>query len=275
MIELPECVTLAAQLNETVKGKVIESTVANTSPHKFAWLSGDTKAYNDLLAGKTLGESRGFGGKVEIEAEDKRIVLAEGVNVRYVPAGGKLPRKHQLLITFTDSSSLVCSVQMYGGIWAFTAGTFDDEYYRIAKEAVSPLSAAFDWAYFQNLAEGNENKSAKAFLATEQRVPGLGNGVLQDILFNAKIHPKTKIGSLSEEELKALFDSVKSTLQEMAEQGGRDTEGDLFGNPGGYRTKMSKNTVGKLCLACGGIIEKASYMGGSVYYCPMCQKERK
>ncbi|MDP2965189.1 MAG: hypothetical protein Q8N39_04010 [Pelolinea sp.] len=69
-----------------------------------------------------------------------------------------------------------------------------------------------------------------------------------------------------------LFTSVISTLKEMADKGGRDTERDLFGNPGGYATKCSKLTVGKTCAVCGGLFEKASYMGGSVYFCPGCQK---
>ena len=35
--------------------------------------------------------------------------------------------------------------------------------------------------------------SAKAFLATEQRIPGLGNGCLQDILFRAGLNPRKKL----------------------------------------------------------------------------------
>ena len=275
MIELPESISLARQLNKTVKGKVIAGVAANASPHKFAWYFGDPAGYHALLEGKTVGESRGDGGKVEIEAEDKRILLAEGINVRFLPEGEKLPKKHQLLITFTDSSVLVCSVQMYGGLWAFTEGTYENEYYAAAQQKPSPLSGAFDLPYFLQLAEGNGKLSAKAFLATEQRIPGLGNGVLQDILFNARINPRTKIGLLTEQEIQTLFDSVKTTLQQMADQNGRDTETDLFGNPGGYQTLMSKNTVGKPCPACGGAIVKAAYMGGSVYVCPACQKERK
>ena len=58
----------------------------------------------------------------------------------------------------------------------------------------------------------------------------------------------------------------------MVERGGRDTERDLFGKTGGYQTQMSKNTVGKPCLRCGETIVKEAYMGGSVYYCPHCQK---
>ena len=275
MIELPESISLSKQLNKTIRGKVIDNVVANASPHKFAWLSGDSKAYNALLKGKTVGESRGVGGKVEIAVEDARILLAEGINLRYIAAGETLPKKHQLLIRFTDGAALVCSVQMYGGLWAFIEGMYDNEYYLAAKHKPSPLSNAFDWEMFRSMAKENENKSAKAFLATEQRIPGLGNGVLQDILYNARINPKTKIKLLSEQELKYLFDNIKTTLKQMADQGGRDIETDLFGKPGGYHTLMSKNTLSKSCPGCGGDIIKKAYMGGSVYYCPVCQKERK
>ena len=275
MIEIPESVSLARQLNDTVKGKVIASVLANASPHKFAWFYGDSSQYDALLRGKTVGEARGVGGKVEIALGRLRILLAEGVNVRYFPAGEAPPAKHQLRIAFTDSSALVCTVQMYGGLWVFQEGDNDNEYYLAAKRKPSPRSDLFDLPYFLDLAEDCASLSAKAFLATEQRIPGLGNGVLQDILFNARVHPKTKISKLSGQELETLFDSVKTTLNQMTEQGGRDTETDLFGNPGGYQTLMSKNTAGKPCPVCGGTILKAPYMGGSVYLCPGCQKERK
>ena len=114
--------------------------------------------------------------------------------------------------------------------------------------------------------------SAKAFLATEQRFPGLGNGVLQDILFAARIHPKRKLRDLTEAERERLLSAVVSVLGEMTAQGGRDTEKDLFGRVGGYATKMSKNTLTHGCPVCGGTITKEAYLGGSVYYCPACQK---
>jgi formamidopyrimidine-DNA glycosylase len=66
-----------------------------------------------------------------------------------------------------------------------------------------------------------------------KRIPGLGNDVLQDILWKAKLHPRRKVNSLNEEEKDALFSSIKRTLRMMTEQGGRDTEKDLFGNKGG------------------------------------------
>ena len=41
MIELPEAYTLANQLGQAFLGKTIVNATANTSPHGFAWYSGD------------------------------------------------------------------------------------------------------------------------------------------------------------------------------------------------------------------------------------------
>jgi len=124
---------------------------------------------------------------------------------------------------------------------------------------------------YQLLAESKPTLSAKAFLATEQRFPGIGNGVLQDILFAAGIHPKRKIAALGAPEQDALLSRIVSVLRDMTEHGGRDTEKDLFGRAGGYRTKLSKNTLASSCPRCGGPLVKEAYMGGAVYYCPTCQ----
>ncbi len=95
--------------------------------------------------------------------------------------------------------------------------------------------------------------------------------MLQDILFEARIHPKRKVETLKEEEWNGLYQAVISVLREMTEQGGRDTEKDLFGNPGRYVTKMSKNACAAGCPVCGGAVTKEAYLGGSVYYCSTCQ----
>ncbi len=274
MLELPEAIVIAEQVRTALRGKRIRSVTANQSPHKFAWFYGDPDNYNSLLSGHTIGGAMPWGGMVEISAGPARILLGDGVSLRYLPIGERLPSKHQLLIEFDDSSSLVGSVQMYGGLWAFPAGEFDNQYYLAAKQKPSPLTDEFDYAYFRSLLEGEklQSLSAKAFLATEQRIPGLGNGVLQDILWAARIHPKRKVATLSDEELRALFGSVKSVLHEMAARGGRDTERDLYGRSGSYRTVLSRNTVDTPCPACGTTIKKEAYMGGSVYYCGGCQR---
>ena len=273
MIELPEAAVLAKQISKAVTGKRIKKVTAATSPHKFAWYYGDPKEYHGLLAGKAIGTAASYGGLVEISVSDATLLFGDGVNLRYYEAEEALPDKHQLWIEFEDGSSLVGSVRMYGGLWAFPAGRFDNKYYKISKEKTSPLSDAFDGTYFDSLFIEKTNKmSLKAFLATEQRIPGLGNGVLQDILFNAKMHPKKKANTLSSKDKEELLDSLKLTLTQMVAGGGRDTEIDLQGKPGGYKTVLSRNTVNKPCLVCGTIIKKEAYMGGSIYFCPTCQK---
>ena len=272
MIELPEAVTLAKQLAETLSGKTIRNVVAEHTPHKLAWYFGNPQGYGALLTGKVVDRATSYGGQVEIAAGDARITFSDGVNLRYFQQGEKLPDKHQLLLEFDDGSFLVGSVQMYGGLMAFPEGQNDNQYYLVAKEKPSPLTPDFDEDYFSALfVEGTDKLSLKAFLATEQRVPGIGNGVLQDILFNAQMHPKKKVGTLSDADRKLLFESIKATLAEMVAAGGRDTDNDLFGKPGRYVTELSKNTAGQPCSICGGLIQKEAYMGGSVYYCATCQ----
>lgn len=275
MIELPESLILARQLTKTLKGKEITDVIVNYSPHKFAWFYQNLDDYAGLLIGKRIDQAQANGGQVEVFAGDARIVFTDGVNLRYIQPGGKLPDKHQLLIGFEDDSCIVASVQMYGGLWCFEDGKLDNPYYLVAKEKPNALSAAFSEDYFTNLmnGEGMEKKSLKAMLATDQSIPGLGNGVLQDILFNASLHPRRRMATLTETEKTRLFHSLKCTLAEMLNGGGRDTEKNLFGEKGGYVTQLSKNTLGAPCPRCGGMIIRESYLGGNVYYCGGCQKE--
>jgi formamidopyrimidine-DNA glycosylase len=274
MIEIPEASTLSMQLNKTVAGKRIKDVIASQSPHKFAWFNNDPQDYKSMLSGKVITRAEAVAGYVEITVEDAVLLFGDGVNLRFHRIEEKRPQKHQLLVEFDDFTALSASVQMYGGLWCFNIGEFNNSYFLRAKESICPISEEFDREYFNAIlsAPGAEKLSAKALLATEQRIPGLGNGTLQDILFNAGIHPKKKVSSFTENDKELIYNSIKTTLKEMIEQGGRDTEKDLFGNPGGYITKLSKNTANKPCKICGTTIIKEAYMGGSIYYCPKCQK---
>lgn len=276
MLEIPESNTMAAQLNLTVTGKTIIGAVANASPHRFAWYFGDPAGYNALLTGRAINGAAAVGGMVKITAEDRTILMGDGANIRYYAPDEPLPEKHQLHIALDDGSSIVCSIQMYGGLWAYPKGANDNPYYLAAKEKPSPLSEQYDESYFWGIVSAaKKTLSAKAFLATEQRIPGLGNGALQDILFHAHINPRTKIEALSDEEINRLYCVLKQTLAQMTERGGRDTEKDLFGNSGGYKTLLSSKTYAFPCPGCGGGIMRQAYLGGNVYFCPVCQPEKK
>lgn len=276
MIEAPEARLLCEQLNKTVCGKRITDVFAQYTPHKFAWFYGKPEECAERLVGKTIDKACPQGGMVELTAGDTMLVLTDGVNLRYFEPGAKLPSKHQLLVAFDDESCLLASVRMYGALLCFTQGHFDAPlaaYYETARTKPQVMSDAFDKEYFLGLvnAPDAQKKSAKAFLATEQTIPGLGNGVLQDILYHAHIHPKTKIDKLGAEEKEKMYEQVKETLQDIYRLGGRSTETDLFGVPGQYVASLSKNTAGHACPKCGEAIVKENYLGGSIYYCRGCQ----
>lgn len=273
MIELPEAATLARQLNEKVKGRKIVFAQANHSPHKFAWYTGDPAGYGALLSGRTIIEARASAGAVELAMEGNlTLFFNDGPRLKWHKPGAALPDKHQLLLKFDDGSALTASIQMYGGMQVFPDNKVENAYLEGNRAKLNPLSDAFDRKYFDSLLsqDGVGGLSVKAFLATGQRIPGLGNGVLQDILYNAALNPRRKMETLSDADKNALYHSVKNTLAEMTDKGGRDTETDLYGMLGGYMSILSKNTVGTACPRCGGTISKEPYLGGSVYWCPGC-----
>ncbi len=279
MIEIPESLVIAKQLNETVQDKKILEVEAAHTPHSFAWYAGDPSDYGKIMEGRIIGKATGIGSMIEVElvgedsADKYSFVVGDGANLRYFVPGDKLPERYQTRITFEDESSLICTVAMYGAMFLVQPDIYDNPYYLVAKEKPMPGTEEFDYEYFTSLREDVSGKmSMKAFLATEQRIPGLGNGVLQDILLQTGLHPKTKISTLRESDWKRVYQAIVTVLDEMTGAGGRDTEKTLYGSAGGYRTKLSKKTWQKPCPYCGTMIEKAAYMGGTVYYCSGCQR---
>lgn len=273
MLEIPESTTIAHQAENILVGKVITKVVEASSPHRFTWYSGDVKKYASLLIGRPIESAIGHGAFVSLCCDnDVRVSVSDGVNLKYYPSIESHPKKHQLLIEFDDKSFLAFTVSMYGCIYALK-GISDHPYYRGSLEKLSPLDDDFDEEFFEKLfASTSKDISIKALLATEQRIPGLGNGVLQDILFKAGLNPKKKISTIDDLQKSDLFHTLKFTLESMTEKGGRNTEKDFYGNKGGYECLLSRNTYKEPCPNCDDTIVKEAYLGGSVYYCPTCQQ---
>lgn len=273
MIEIPESAIISRQASGVLTGRTVAGVVNSTSPHKFAFYNGDPANYPALLTGRRIEAVNGYGAFVDmVMDDDTHLLIGDGTNMRYYRAGEQHPAKHQQLVVLDDGSFLVFTVAMYGSVYAFR-GEFDNPYYQGSMHKLNPLDERFDESYFEAMIAGlKKDLSAKALLATEQRIPGLGNGVVQDILFNSGIHPKRKVSALSDLEKIDLLGSVKGTLACMVGLGARDTEKDFFGNWGGYKTVLSKNTCKDPCPNCGHEIVREAYLGGNVYYCPVCQK---
>jgi formamidopyrimidine-DNA glycosylase len=269
MLEYPEVRVIAAQLKKSVCGAVVEKVLPPTKKHKFSWFNGDPVNYNNMIQGAKITDSTAFGIFAEIEFENGcKLCFDDGANIRLIDKD-ELPKDYQLAVILKDNRALVFSVSMYGGIFLHK-DDFNAVYYHQSKQSFDLEGERLKNLFNEHLKD-KSGISVKAFLATEQRFPGLGNGVLQDILFCSGINPRRKISSLTEKEKEDLLYCIENVLKDMTDRGGRDTEKDLHGNAGGYRTIMSKLRMEEGCPECGGKITKEAYMGGSVYYCPNCQ----
>jgi formamidopyrimidine-DNA glycosylase len=159
---------------------------------------------------------------------------------------------------------------MYGALQLLT----EAEVAAWPSAGVSPLDSAFTAQRLTRMLRGYEeaeSRSVKFYFISAHAVAGVGNGYLHDILFRAGVRPMRKVADLKAAECRKLHAATVKVMKEAVAAGGRDTERDLLGRPGGYRCALDSRAAGKPCPACGTAIEKVSYLGGACYFCPACQ----
>lgn len=275
MFEIPEIVTLARQVNDQLTGRQVVGGSLGNSPHKFVWYNRTPEEFAARVAGKTVGKATAKGRWL--------IVLLEpGYNLVFGEFGGKmllhapgaaLPAKYHFSLAFADGRALSLMTAMWGAMELYEQGQEQERQY-IKNMRTTPLEAAFTPEYLAALVQeclAGEKRSVKGLLTQDQLIPGLGNAIAQDIMFNARLHPKRPLADLTPEQIGTLHAAILDTLREAIRLGGRHDETDLLGNPGGYVRRMDKDAVGKPCPACGAPVEKIAYLGGACYFCPACQ----
>jgi len=275
MFELPEFITLARQINETVAGKTIHRGCLGNSPHKFIWYNRTPEEFANLTAGKVVGAAHARGKWLFVPLDPGYLLLFGecGGRLLYHPPGARLPNKYHLWLTFADGSALTALTQMWGAMELYEAGREQERQY-VKGMRTTPIEPDFTFDYFAALIaelRAGGKRSVKALLTQDQLIPGLGNAIAQDIMFRAGLHPRHPIGDLSETQQRTLYDAIRVIVDAVIAGGGRDDELDLHNRPGGYRRLMDNRVVGQPCPTCGVAIEKIQYLGGACYFCPRCQ----
>jgi formamidopyrimidine-DNA glycosylase len=275
MIELPESIVLARQMNRELKGRRIESAIRGNTPHKFAFYNHTPEEYAAILNGKTVGEAVDHGTHILVSIEPDYVLALGGGGERIVLHQDEktIPKKHQFLMHFEDGAYLSVTVQMWGGFNLLCQSELARNTH-VGPQRISPLSDAFTLDYFQGLfaeLEPDDPRAIKFFIISKPGVWGVGNGYLQDILFRARIHPRRKAVDVGKREQRALYKAVRETLKQAVDLGGRDTEHDLHDCPGHYMKLLDSRNVGLPCPECGTPIQKQSFLGGANYICPKCQ----
>jgi formamidopyrimidine-DNA glycosylase len=277
MFELPEYITLAGQMNATMKGKTIRNGRLGAAPHKFVWYNRSHAEFSELTAGKTVGAARVRGRWLFLPLEPGYVLLLGecGGKILYHPPGARVPTKYHLYLTFTDDAFFTATTQMWGAMELYAAGAEQEREY-VKDMRPTPVEPAFSFDYFSALIDAlvaGKKRSVKSLLTQDQLIPGLGNAIAQDIMFHARLHPRYPIADLSPDQRRALYDAICSTVEAVIAQGGRYDEVDLHNQRGGYVRLMDKNAAGRPCPACGTAVQKMSYLGGTCYFCPRCQED--
>jgi len=278
MIEMPEATTIATQMNTELSGKTISRFRKGNKTHKFLWLNRPDEEYAAILPGLHVSGASNFGRSIYLHLGEYLLWWSDtGGKLLYHEPGEKLPINYHLGWEFEDGSALTFAMQMWGGVKLldqtdFNAKPHDDH-------GVEPLSKTFTLERFDQMLDEYPEKTAKGikgFLVatgyvTPNCIQGLGNAIVQDILFQARLSPKRKTMDIIPEERQRLFEAINSTVGEAIELGGRYDEVDLYGQPGRYVRLMDSKTADTPCTRCGTDIQKISYLGGACYHCPNCQ----
>ena len=274
MFELPEVVTLAMQMNQTIRGKTVTQGSLGNKPHKFVWYNRSHEEFARLVPGKTVGEARTRGRWLFVSLLPGYVLTFGefGGRLLYHAPGASVPATYHLLVSFDDGSSLTALTQMWGAMELFDSGQELERKY-VKDMRPTPLEPEFTFDYFSQLVDeqSREKRSVKGLLTQDQLIPGLGNAIAQDIMFRARLNPKRMISALTVEQRRVLYDAVGTVIREAIDEGGRSDEHDLHDRPGGYMRIMDKDAAGKPCPACGHAVKKIQYLGGACYFCPSCQ----
>ncbi|HOO97449.1 MAG TPA: DNA-formamidopyrimidine glycosylase family protein [Caldisericia bacterium] len=276
MFEIPECTVIANQMNGTIVGKKIKAGELSNTLHKFVWHNIDHDEFSKLVKGKTVGKANVMGRWMTVELDPGYVLLFGecGGKIVYQTADKKTPTKYHLLLQFEDGSHLYAITQMWGAYELYKSPEHLNRDY-VRDMRTTPVESGFTVDYLKGLIEETlkkENKSVKGLLTQEQLIPGLGNAIAQDIMFTAKLHPKRKINTLTNPQIKVLHGAIKSTIAEIIAHGGRYDEYTLFGKKGDYVRLMDKNAIDNPCPRCGGDVIKMNYLGGACYVCEECQE---
>ncbi len=275
MFELPEFVTLAAQISEVLAGKKIKQGCLGNSPHKFVWYNQSPADFERLIRGLVVGDARARGKWLFVPLEPGYVLLFGecGGRLLYHSAGSPRPKKYHLCLEFDDASSLTAFTQMWGAMELYESGREQERRY-IKGMRPTPVEPEFSLEYFSALIDsltGGEKRSVKGLLTQDQIIPGLGNALAQDIMFLAGLHPKHPIAELNKAGRKKLYNAILRTVRDAIAKGGRNDEHDLYDKPGKYVRLMDSKAAGRACPECRNKIDKIQYLGGACYFCPRCQ----
>jgi formamidopyrimidine-DNA glycosylase len=265
MPELPDVELYKRYLDECALRRTIERVVVND-----ARILGDLPpdAFVSRLTGNRFKESRRHGKHLLVRLrKDGWLTLHFGMTGKLVCFEDETddPPYDRVRFDFTGGRHLAyVNRRMLGRVGlAYDADAF------IAAEGLGPdaLDPAFDLEAFTRAIEGRR-RDVKSALMDQTLIGGIGNIYADEILFQARQHPKTPVTSLDERQRAELFRQIKAVLK-TAIDCGAGAEQFLERLP--EHLLLPHRKEGGKCPRCGSPIATLKAAGRTSYYCPCCQ----
>ncbi|MDX1586026.1 MAG: DNA-formamidopyrimidine glycosylase family protein [Balneolaceae bacterium] len=262
MPELPEVAYFKNYVDATsLHQKISEIEVLNdTIIYKGS--AGDLK---EVLRGSQFTSTSTHGKYLFLHTDNNRIVMMHfGMTGKpvYYKLDDEKPDYPRVIFHFDNGYKLAFNcMRMLGEV-----GLITDEQEFISQKELGPdvNNEDFNLPKFKELLE-KKRGMIKSALMDQSFVAGIGNECSDEILYQAKIHPKTNIGDLSESQIELIFTKMQQVIAKKIEALKEHRK-----LPDNYILRNREE--GAECPRCGGTIQKISVSGRNGYYCPTCQE---
>jgi len=276
MPELPDLVHVEDVLRAALAGKAI--TGARTGDPTVLRIM-VREPFPDLLVGRRLESIERRGHFMRFGLDGGLCIVVNAMlagRYKLIPpapeaARKKDPRALGLALAFADAPELqYVDDKRMGKV--YLARVEDEKQIPVYGE-LGPdlLSPAFTRAAF-DAAIAKRRDQTRAFLMDKRALASLGNAYADEILFAAKIHPKTFCPKLTPADADALHAAIPRVLGEAIEEiRRRDQPIDVK-----VRDFLAvRGRDGKPCRVCGTTIRAVRVGDGDACFCPRCQPETR
>lgn len=269
MPELPEIETIKNNLQIIINYKVDHYQTSDKKSRLPA------ENLLNLIMGATINKITRRGKYLLIHLNNNYIIVIHlgmsGV-ISLVDSKDYHIAKHDHLLFFIKNKILVFNDSRRFGFVDIIKSEQLEKVKYLARLGAEPLTLNFeDFKLFLQ----NKKNNIKNFFMDGGTIVGIGNIYCSEIFFAAKISPLRLMNSLSEDELKALYNSIKNILIQAIKAGGSSIKNyrNIEGKIGNFSNQFQVyNRAGLACYQCGAIILKIIQNARSTYYCPHCQK---